>query len=107
MRLDAFEIRNYRGVALAAAEELAAKPVIVLSGKNGTGKSMVLEALVFCWAQRYGVQDRVGPWADEATIEIAIGLSETELAVVAEWHERTGRPAPDPSGSYTYRRTFN
>jgi hypothetical protein len=43
-------------------DDVADAAALILTGKNGTGKSLILEAIVFAWAARYSDRDRVGPW---------------------------------------------
>lgn len=94
VRFDAFEIRNYKGIALAQLDGLASEAVVTISGRNGTGKSLLLEAIVGCWAQRYSMPSRVGPWGDELSISLTVHLTEEEWAAVDNWHTRfQGGPA--------------
>ena len=65
MRLERFDVRNYKGIAHAEVADLSSLPVVTISGRNGTGKSLLLEAVVGAWSGRYQMGERVGPWADE------------------------------------------
>ena len=94
MRLESFEIRNYKGIALARLDDMAKESVVTISGRNGTGKSLLLEALVGAWSQRYQMNLRVGPWGDELGIRMTVHLSEDEWASVDAWHQKVhGSPA--------------
>ena len=88
VRISSFTIRNYKGIALAEMDSLAAEPVITISGRNGTGKSLLLEALVGAWAGRYDMRQRVGPWANELLIAIGVHLTPNEWDEMSLWHQR-------------------
>lgn len=88
MRVSSFTIRNYKGIAFAEMDSLATEPVITISGRNGTGKSLLLEALVGAWSGRYDMRQRVGPWADELLIAIGVHLTPNEQDEVSLWHQR-------------------
>lgn len=95
MRIEAFEIRNYKGIALARLEGLSAEAVVTISGRNGTGKSLLLEALVGVWSGRHSMTSRVGPWADTLSVSITVNLTTDERHAVNDWHQRlNGTPAP-------------
>jgi AAA15 family ATPase/GTPase len=51
MRIKGISIRNYKGIAHAYLDDLDKEPVITVSvsGRNGTGKSLLLEAVVGVW----------------------------------------------------------
>jgi predicted ATPase len=90
MRIESFGIRNYKGIAFARIDGLASEPIVTISGRNGTGKSLVLEALVSAWRDRYNMADRVGPWGDDLTISISVSFAENEWAALDDWHRRFG-----------------
>lgn len=89
MRITRFRIENYRGLRLAAADDLANRPLILLTGKNGTGKSLVLEALTAAWSGNINLPELVGPYGYSLSIEIGISLEEHEYELVDSW--RTAR----------------
>jgi hypothetical protein len=88
MRFKTISVRNYKGIARADIEDLDKEPVVTISGRNGTGKSLLLEAVVGLWTERYPLAHRVGPWSDEASIEIEVSLTDPEWAIVSDWHLR-------------------
>jgi DNA repair ATPase RecN len=88
MRFKRISIRNYKGISHADVDELDREPVITISGRNGTGKSLLLEAVVGLWTERYPLAQRVGPWADEASIEVEVTLTGEEWMIVNDWHVR-------------------
>lgn len=107
MRIKSFEVRNYKGLAMAALSDLDREPVVTISGRNGTGKSLVLEAVVSAWSSRYNMSSRVGPWGDELTIAIDVSYTDDEWRVIDEWHARYhgGGQAPrDSSMEVTWNR---
>lgn len=85
MRISSIEIRNYRGIALAEASGLSTQPVLMISGKNGTGKTMILEAIASAWQGRVRTIDAIGPWGDRASISVTVELQDSELQSVAGW----------------------
>jgi predicted ATPase len=94
MRIHSFRVINYRGVQHAEIHDLSGLGTVLLSGRNGTGKSLILEALAGAWAQRGLSAASVGPWSSEASIEITLALEEEELSSVSDWHlVNRGRPA--------------
>lgn len=88
MRFKRISIRNYKGIAHAEVDELDREPVITISGRNGTGKSLLLEAAVGLWTERYPLAHRVGPWGDETSIEIEVTLTDEEWVAVDDWCSR-------------------
>jgi len=92
MRITHFKIENYRGLRLAALDGLAVQPLTLLTGKNGTGKSLVLEALTAAWSGNINLPEFVGPYGYSMTIELAVSLEDREYDLVDEW--RTARELP-------------
>ncbi len=86
MRIKGFEITNYKGIKHVSIDGLENEPVVVISGKNGTGKTLVLEAILLAWS-RYASADEsvVGPWGNSARIELEIFLTKEEREAIAEW----------------------
>lgn len=91
MKITRFHIQNYRGIRDARAENLSAHPFVVVTGRNGTGKSLVLEALAAIWAGEINLPDLVGPYARSLSVELAVRLSETEYCELEAWLEETGQ----------------
>lgn len=73
MRIDRVLVNNYRGIRVAKIDDLARSPVITISGRNGAGKSLVLEAIAVAWRRHIPEPARlVGPWSDECLVEVAV-----------------------------------
>jgi predicted ATPase len=102
MRIESFEIRNYKGVEYAELSGLANQSVVMISGRNGTGKSLILEALVNAWVGRYSLSERTGPWGDDLTIKMSVTLTEDELGHVNDWLNRQGQPPALMQESYSF-----
>ena len=114
MRLDGVAVRNYRGLRLAAADGLADQPVITVAGVNGSGKTLLLEAIMAAWRGQLAPSD-VGPFGDDMTVRLEFALEPHEvqaLETVASsppWRDHMGRL---PSGTcpnlipvaFTFRR---
>ncbi|MEN2742342.1 AAA family ATPase [Microbacterium sp. X-17] len=97
MRISSFEINNYKGLAHAQVSDLGRENVVIISGKNGTGKSLVLEALVSAWTGRiFRTPENVGPWGDTLRFELSVEFSDDEWDIIDDWHTRFsgGQPAP-------------
>ncbi len=91
MKLTRFSIENYRGIREAHAQNLADHPLIALTGRNGTGKSLILEALAVAWAAEVNLPEYVGPYANSLSIEIGVELSEPEYSLLEAWLDETGQ----------------
>jgi predicted ATPase len=103
LRISSVEIINYRGVALATATGLADQAVLMISGKNGTGKTMVLEAIASAWQGRVRSVDVVGPWGDHASISVTVELEGAETAAVMAWNPQIDYLASVRSASYSLK----
>lgn len=89
MRISSVLLRNYKGLRHVELSDLASEPIIAVSGRNGTGKSLVLEALAAAWNERlFDPAQLVGPWGDEAQIRIEMQLSPDESKALAEFEKR-------------------
>ncbi|REK78319.1 hypothetical protein DVG80_00885 [Rhodococcus erythropolis] len=88
MRFESFAVHNYKGIAHAELADLHSEAVVTISGRNGTGKSLLLEALVGVWSGRYSMIDRIGPWSDELVVALRVHLTEDEWKAVDEWFMR-------------------
>lgn len=95
MRIKSLKIKNYKGIASLEVDDLVNESVVVISGRNGTGKSLMLEAIVGVWTGRYHMVDRVGPWADTMRVDLSVHLTDSEWVDVEAWQKRFGQPAPD------------
>lgn len=85
MRITHFRIENYRGLRLAEMANLSEKSLTLLTGKNGTGKSLVLEAITAVWSGDINLPEFVGPYGYSLKVEIGIALEEHEYNLVDEW----------------------
>lgn len=85
MRISGFRIVNYRGIAVAEADNLSDEPVLMISGRNGTGKTLVREALASAWQGYLRRLDAVGPWGDSAQISMTVSLTSAETEAVSRW----------------------
>lgn len=107
MRIDSFEIFNYKGLHSAKIEGLSTQALVVLSGKNGTGKTLVLEALLLNWTGSTSLVDFVGPWSDELFIDMTITFSDDDLNAIRGWYERLHQALPALQTSYHLRHSAN
>lgn len=94
MRIDGIRIENYRGIQLVEASGLGSEPVILISGKNGTGKTLILEAIVLAWSGHHlNSEEVLGPWANETVIEIECQFTDDEQAAIESWMAKAEMPA--------------
>jgi predicted ATPase len=114
VRLDGVVVRNYRGVRLAAANGLAAEPVITVAGVNGSGKTLLLEAIIAAWRGQLQPPD-VGPFGDDMTVRLEFALEPQEVQALENavnsppWQGHIGRLPLEPCPSvipveWTFRR---
>lgn len=90
MRIRWFEIDNYRGIRNAKAENLDESPLVLITGRNGTGKSLVLEAIAAVWSGNINLPDLVGPYGASLRIRIAVKLEQSEKAAIDSWRDARG-----------------
>jgi predicted ATPase len=103
MRLEGVAVRNYRGLRLAAAGGLADQPVITVAGVNGSGKTLLLEAIMAAWRGQLQPSD-VGPFGDDMTVRLEFALEPHEVQALENkansqvWLEHTAlHPGTCPS----------
>jgi hypothetical protein len=97
MRIDALSVANFRGIRRAEITDLGNEPLVTLSGRNGSGKSLILEAINLLWrADRLpsGLQGQwlLGSWGDELLIEMIIALTADERTTLEGARASLGGP---------------
>lgn len=107
MRISEILIENFKGLAHAAFSDMADQAVIVISGRNGTGKSHVLNALAALWNEHYDLESHVGPYGDECHISMSVRLSDAEVRAVADWSHRVHGVAHVSAGLHTFSIRMN
>lgn len=110
MRLSRFEISNYKAIRHASMDRLSDEPAIVISGKNGTGKSLLLEGILATWTgYRVGEipEECVGPWGDDARIEVEFSLTASEREAAAEWNRQYNNGDTEFPPTVSRVRTWN
>jgi AAA domain, putative AbiEii toxin, Type IV TA system len=114
VRLDGVAVRNYRGLRLATADGLADQPVITVAGVNGSGKTLLLEAIMAAWRGQLQPSD-VGPFGDDITVRLELALEPHEVQALETavrsppWQGHLGRLSPGTCPSripveFTFRR---
>lgn len=91
VKISRFKIMNYRGLRKVEATGLSELPYVLLTGRNGTGKSLILEALAAIWSGEINLPDLVGPYAESLSIEMSVKLSDREYDFLDEWLSNTGQ----------------
>ncbi|GAA2489827.1 hypothetical protein GCM10023100_44910 [Actinocorallia cavernae] len=92
MRIKSLRMHNFQGVQKFELENLETSPLVLLSGRNGTGKSTALLAISLLWEipQNFNPYSFVGPWDSKAEVEISLHLTEDERSRL-EWIVRDSR----------------
>lgn len=67
----------------------------LLTGRNGTGKSLVLEALTAAWSGNINLPEFVGPYGHTLVIELAISLEPHEYDALDAWNAGHDWPVAD------------
>jgi AAA domain, putative AbiEii toxin, Type IV TA system len=99
VRLDGVAVRNYRGLRLATADGLANEPVVTVAGVNGSGKTLLLEAIMAAWRGQLQSLD-VGPFGEDMTIRLQFALEPHEVQALEDavsspaWRDHMGRLPP-------------
>lgn len=88
MRIDTVRITNYGGIRHAEVSTLAEHSVITVTGRNGTGKSLLLEAIAQVLVDRGPVESRVGPWGTQYEVLLIVVFDAMEQKAAAEWLDR-------------------
>lgn len=103
MRIDRLRILNYKGLEIVQLDSLADEPVVTISGRNGTGKSLLLEAIVRAWQDGFNYPSMVGPWGSEMEIQLEVRLAEHEIEAVERWVDQFPIPYSDELSSTALR----
>ncbi|MGW3018100.1 AAA family ATPase [Streptomyces longwoodensis] len=108
MRISFLEVINYRGVRYARFEDTEAEPLVVVSGQNGTGKSLIFHALNAFWGRNFRGPDDVGPWGNATSIEVGVSLTGEEREALETWASLVNSPEtegyPEFTGKLEYSR---
>ena len=81
------------------AVHLAAQPVITVAGVNGSGKTLLLEAIMAAWRGQLEPSD-VGPFGDDMTVGLEFALEPHEVQALetvassSPWRDHMGRLPP-------------
>jgi predicted ATPase len=114
VRLDGVAVRNYRGVRLATSDGLAGESVVTVAGVNGSGKTLLLEAIIAAWRAQLQPSD-VGPFGEDMTVRLQFTLERHEVQGLEDavnsppWRGHIGRLPLEPCPSvipieWTFRR---
>lgn len=107
MRISALEVVNYKGISRVAIDDLGSEAIVMISGRNGTGKSLLLEAIISAWSGRYSLHGHVGPWGDEVIVDLRIRFTSDEFAIVRDWYRRQTGSEPEIKEEYQVRVAMN
>lgn len=93
MRIGSVEISNFRGIRRAEIGGTANSPVVTVSGPNGSGKSLLFEAIASVWnPQVRDPASAIGPWAEEAVIDLELSLTPAETEAAVAFGEKNNMP---------------
>lgn len=101
MRISDVSISNFKGLAKAEISAIGTESVVMISGRNGTGKSLLLNAIAAVWNGHLNPDWQIGPYGDECFISISIQLTEGELAAVNSWSQKTHGTTHEGHQAYT------
>jgi predicted ATPase len=83
VRLDGVAVRNYRGLRSVEVHGLADQPVVTVAGVNGSGKTLLLEAIVAAWRGALHPPD-IGPFGEGMTVRLAFALEAQEVQALED-----------------------
>jgi predicted ATPase len=83
VRLDGVAVRNYRGLRSAEANDLTDQPVVTVAGVNGSGKTLLLDAIAAAWRDQLNPSD-VGPFGDDLTVRLEFVLEAHEVQALED-----------------------
>jgi len=105
VRIAEVEIRNFRGLRSFSLRSVAGEPLLVMSGSNGAGKSLVLEAIFIAsnvaatgWPGNQAAA--IGPWDASAVIRLVLALTGDEQRILDEIAPTSGLVIPGPVPSH-------
>lgn len=109
MRIDAVLVSNFRGIEYVEIDGLSSSSVIIVSGRNGVGKSLLLEAITIVWSRNVSEPAKVvGPWGTNAKVDIRLQLTQQEMNLLHEFGRLQGlEPGHMESGQITLSANFN
>lgn len=107
MRIDRLSVQNFRGIKQAEIKGLSSSSFVAVGGKNGVGKTTLLEAVAILW---FGVHDQNtrlgGPWSDECVIELDVTFEASEWDSMVSSAARLGYDHLGPQEVVTVRSRF-
>jgi putative AbiEii toxin of type IV toxin-antitoxin system len=110
MRISELNVVNFRGVRSATLDDVDQRGLVVLSGRNGVGKSLCLLAVALAWEEHIGdIEQHVGPWGANASVTVTLQLLDSERLALEDYHRRrTGRdPEESCPSSISLGHVFN
>lgn len=92
MRIDSIRITNYGGIRHAEVSGLAEQSVLTVTGRNGTGKSLLLEAVAQVLGNRGPAESRVGPWDTQYEVVLIVVFDAMEQKAAEKWLDQRDSP---------------
>jgi hypothetical protein len=101
VRINGIVIHNFRGIRRAEVGDLGSEQLVTVSGRNGSGKSLILEAIGLLWRVdrlQSGLHPQlwIGGWGNQLTIEMELSFTDEERRELE--HARTAY-APGLTGA--------
>ncbi|MGW6745048.1 AAA family ATPase [Streptomyces sp. NPDC055025] len=84
MRVQSLRMLNFQGVEKLEIDDLGHLPLVVLSGRNGTGKSTTILAASLAWhlPDDFDGNSVVGPWGEQAEVSVTLKLTQDEQIIL-------------------------
>src|SRR5690242_11757310 len=90
VRIESVSIQNFRGLRNVLLDGLADTPVVTVSGRNGSGKSLILEAIGLAWRiERLpsGITPQfwLGSWGSAMAVHVSVKFDADERDALAAY----------------------
>lgn len=99
-RIERMVLRGFRGATAEVAIDFdTTKPIVMIFGENGTGKSTIVDALDFICNERFGsLSDRSSTKPQKHLVALGAKLSDLNVEMVFDKQTWTGRMAKRKGG---------
>ena len=92
--MESIEVKHFKGIEYAHIQAMGDQSFVALSGRNGTGKSLILEAIAMVSNDRFDFGQAVGPWAKSLTKHLTLKPTSSEIKAANEWADELPHLSP-------------